>query len=695
MNMKKLLTFLFALMLMSAYTFGNGNYFSWTGAADGVSWNNAGNWTAPAQIPYYPEPVGTSTWPGQNETGDFAAFVAIPFATVYLPQSITLGGLEITYTSGSSASVIFLMGGSYVGGNYTPFDGYTITMSVPSATHRPGLLWSVKDDEGCYLDMNTSGARVKLVMQHGANFWYKNGSTFNPAQYTDCDGQKGFYLEAVANDHAEFIQQEYQYAPSASVRGWIQYIFDDSKYHYFAAPITSVWPAISDPQFSQNFCRKHNTLCVFDGDYARKFANGGTWTAWLGLCAPIVPNPIINFEMGRGYEYYGNPTNNPSGSYDIYGDFNTPPVPPQDIDPLNPYTGPGYVVLPVTTAGWNFIGNPFPSAIKFDEPSGAPTAGVGWTWDLNKTAPSVYFWDNNLGIYRVYNWFTGVGNGGFDLAFRRTIPRSQGFFVYVTNYSPKPAGYEWQSNTSDITLGNLARIFRPEIQINKSGVANSMNLGLADATNNTIDEAIIAFREDASGTNYNDILDARKLYNDNASAQLYFKTTDQTDACIKSLKLESGNIMYPLYLKVLNTGTYSINAKELTFSSNTGIMLKDNKTNTTVDLTVNPVYSFTATAGDDDARFSLYFSNVLYGINNLNNNSFNIYSYNNSIFIQNNDIATSNGSITVYDMIGKQMIQENLSGNAITRINTNLNTGFYIVSVKTDKGVSVQKVYIN
>jgi hypothetical protein len=154
--------------------------------------------------------------------------------------------------------------------------------------------------------------------------------------------------------------------------------------------------------------------------------------------------------------------------------------------------------------------------------------------------------------------------------------------------------------------------------------------------------------------------------------------------------------MYPVYMKVTNTGTYSIDASSVnTFSQNTGILLKDNKTNTTVDLKVNPVYTFTATAGDDDARFSLYFSNVLYGIEKLNNNAFTVYSYDNSIYIQNNDPKSSGGTIMVYDMIGKQMMQQNLNSDAITKINTNLNKGFYIVSIKTDNGVYNQKVYIN
>jgi hypothetical protein len=670
MNMKKLLTFLFALMLMSNFSFGQGNYFEWTGAVN-TDWNNAGNWTLPAPLPYG-EAGGASTWPGEAASGDYAVINNGLFNIITNVPSITLGRLEVTYLPGFSIPSFALLSGVV--------DGDVLTMRSPSAEIlAENTFWVVKIEEGSFLDLNMLGGpnRVKLVCQPGANFWQKNSATFFPAEYLNCDGEKGFVLEATATNHAEFIQQE---STSQLVKGWMQYVLNDDKYHYFCAPVTSVWPAIGDPEFSLKFCRIHNSICVFDGDYFRKFNNGINWEAWMGNCSPIVTNPAINFETGRGYEYYGNSANNPSGLYEIYGTFNS--------------QNPTAITLPVTSAGWNMIGNPFPSAITFGEPSGAQTAGQGWSWNFVDIDPIAYYWDNALnagaGGYHHYNWLTGVGNGPLITpdgqgGARRLLARSQGFFVYVVNYG-----------ASTISVGNLARVFRGSSLIGKSVVANNMNLTLNDASNKPIDDAIINFREDATGTDYNRLMDAYKLFNDITHAsQIYFKTTDDVDVATKTLKLENGNTMYPLYLKVTGTGTYSIEASDInTFGANTGISLKDNKTNITVDLKANPVYTFTASAGDDDARFTLYFSDVL-GINNMDNNAFKVYSFDNSIYIQNNELKNSNGTVLVYDMIGKEMMQEKLGSDAITRINTNLSTGFYIVSVKTNKGVYNQKVYIN
>jgi hypothetical protein len=689
--MKKLLTFLFALMLLSNFSYGNGNYFKWTGAFSN-NWQDSRNWTAPAPLPYpnaqFPaplEPGGTSTWPGQSETGDWAVFQQnpAPVQVVNVPD-MTLGRLEVTYiVSPLTATSVELFGA---------YDGVTITMRHPSQdVINEQTYWIVKVDENCILDLtqflssNPNSARVKMVCQPRAHFWHKNGAFFFPADYssnyTVCDMvNKGFVLQASATEHAEMIQQQNTFQ---TVKGWTEYVFDDGKYHYICMPITSdvlnvplLYP-VPNPEFlaPNEYCRKHNCLCVFDGDYLRKYNNAAqNWDPWLGTVGTCF-NPIVDAEIGRGYEYYGNSTNNPSGHYWIYGDYNSEVA--------------GAITLPVTNLGWNLVGNPFASAIKFDEPSGAPTAGVGWFWDSFYNDPIAYWWDNTLNQYRYYNWYIGVGNGA-NVNERRTVPRSQGFFVYARQL-------HLNGSTDPITIGNLTRIFRGVEQIGKSVVANSMNVTLNDESGKIIDEAIINFREEANGTEFNHLLDAYKIFNDITNpSQLYFKTTDNVDASMKTLKLETGKVMYPIYMRVVNSGTYSLDVKDIsTFSANTGILLKDNKTNATIDLKANPVYTFTATAGDDNARFSFYFSDVLYGVNNLDKISYLVYSYDKSIYIQNNDLNNATGTVVLYDMVGKQILQEKLNSDAVTRINTNLNTGFYIVSVTTGKGVYNQKVYIN
>jgi hypothetical protein len=669
--MKKLLTFLFALMLISNFSFGTGNRFYWAGPNNG-SWTNPVNWAiSPLNPSDYTSPVpgpGAATWPGQipGEIDDYVIFNFGATRTIIDVPTCELGRLEIL-PSGANATTVRLK--AAVDGNTITFNGGIIFSN----------LWTVKIDDDCNLYCNLTGGQVKIVCQPGVNFWQKNNAQFFPAEYTVCPVDKGFLLQANANTHAEYIQQE---LTTQSVKGWqeIYLSLGTGNYHYVSPPISSDWPV--HDEYVNRPCRVPNCLCVFEYDYVRKYVNNSqSWDNWLG--AELCFGTTVNIEQGRGYEVYLAPNTTPL--HTLYGTFNSGQI---NISP-----NPSGIKLPVNASGWNFIGNPYASAITFAESGGSPTAGEGWTWERLATAPVAYWWDNCLGFYRSYNWYTGLPQtntppvcpGNTD---PKILGRGQGFFVYVIgSYTP----------TSDIWVSNLARRFRDTYEIGKSQAVNNMNLSLNDSSGNALDNVFIGFRDDVTTTDFDYQLDAFKIFNEIANpSQLYCKTTNNIDASVKCLKLATGKIMIPIYMKVTNTGTYSIDANTIsTFSQNTGILLKDNKTNTTVDLKVNPVYTFTATTGDDDARFNLYFSDVLYGINNLSNNTFKVYSYDNSIYIQNNDPKSTTGIVLVYDMIGKQMMQENLNSDAITRINTNLNKGFYIVSIKTDNGVYNQKVYIN
>jgi hypothetical protein len=717
MNMKKLLTFLIALMTISALSFGqNGNVYTWKGGAltNNGDWQNPNNWIM-GDKPYTgvtPFPVIQGTrFPGQAgatedevyfNSGTPGLFDATSDILVDNVPECTLGALEVTYNPGGFITKVRLNGAS---------EGVILTLQTPTparVTHYGPYWFTLKINEGCDLDMNNDFHtnttfpplpkfnpffRIKLYAQPGAHVWQKNEASFEPSQYTDCDFQMGFYLQANRYQHAEFIQQE---LTIQKVKGWVEYWLDDSLYHYICPPITSevlLTPdntnpldPIPSPEFSFKNCRVPNCLCLFDGDFVRKFdgLNTQNWDSWLGLVGGCFA-PVVDIETGRGYEYVGNDGNpmHTDGKYRFYGHLNTG-------DGIN--GGPKNLLklpsLNDADTGWNFIGNPFASAIQFGPPSGQNTAGPGWEWNSGDIDPVVYWWDNESplnGAYRLYNWFTGLGNGPVLLE-RRTIPRSQGFFVHVVaQVTPAPF----------IRVGNEARFFRGEAQIGKTDVANHMMVTLKDQQEKFVDNAIVHFRADIEGTDFNHLMDAYKLAPIVEKSQIYFKTTDNVEAAMKTLKLEGGNIMVPLYLRVVNSGNYTLSASEFeSFLPTAGIMLKDNKTNTTVDLKLNPVYAFEAAAGDDNARFSLYFSNVLNGINNPDNNAFKVYSYNSTIVIQSNDLNLTTGTVLIYDMIGKQVSQENLN-SGITEIKTNLNMGFYIVSVKTNNGVFNQKVYIN
>jgi len=225
---------------------------------------------------------------------------------------------------------------------------------------------------------------------------------------------------------------------------------------------------------------------------------------------------------------------------------------------------------------------------------------------------------------------------------------------------------------------------------------NSLRLTLSSDGKYSDELLIVMDDKDATSAYDNNGGDFMKMFiNLDTRSEIFCKTSDDFNVVINSLKPTTGTIAVPVYMKVGNTGSYTLTASENTYSSKTGVLLRDTKTNTTVDLKTTPNYTFTAASNDDPARFLITFSDVLNGIKNLSNNGFGIYSFETSIYVQNNTSRNIEGRVIIYDMIGKQILQENLGNDAITRINTTLNKGFYIVSVITADGSYTQKVYIN
>ena len=355
--------------------------------------------------------------------------------------------------------------------------------------------------------------------------------------------------------------------------------------------------------------------------------------------------------------------------------------------PLNTSATTSRNILTITHTGWALFGNPFPSAIKAGEVSGGSMNG--WYWNETYVQAWIYMWDGSN--YRMWNWSLLQ-----DLNFPsgvpvNLIPSGNGFFVKVDGVPP--AGEE-------LKLDNVARYFYTDGAglITKTAKVNNLTFTLAQGDNNLMDQARIYFNDNATG-NYNGKYDGSKLFRgSDVVGELYIKTTEGSDVAIKAYKPATGTVSSPLYFNVGATGTYTITASDLSsFSTRTAIQLLDKKTNQTIDLKANPVYTFSATNGDDPYRFDVLFTDVLNGVVSNNENPVKIYSAHSSIFVVNNtNNDLHNADVTICDMIGREVYKANITSgiNEVTKINGSFNRGFYIVTVRTSSNVFTQKLYI-
>jgi len=428
-------------------------------------------------------------------------------------------------------------------------------------------------------------------------------------------------------------------------------IANDSKWHFLSSPVSG-----------QNIC---------DGNFASTFFNstaGATydfykWSEpnvsgnlnWLNLknadwslnTTDFSTTP--NFEVGKGYlvayvsGFAGSSTKAFAGSLTT-----------------------GDQTIALTTEGntYNLIGNPFPSAINWD--------------DVTKT---------NLanGYYYVYNEGKD-GGAGYDSYLDNDhkttkangkISATQGFFV-------KALG-------SSLVLPNNARVHDNNwMKSSQSSPVNQLKLTVGNSTN--YDEAFIQF--DAQSAVGKDFYDAEKFFSLNTEIpQLYTLVGSNQKITINSMPFETEPFSIPLGMYIPADGVYSLNVTGIeSFTNLPGILLKDTKLNTFQDLTLNPAYEFTAAKTDDPNRFVLSFNDVTLGTNIPALSKLRVYSTTGKINISGME---GKAEVLVRNMMGQVVMRNSVNGEKLYSVNSaNLPAGVYVVSVVSGRQTVSEKIVV-
>jgi len=263
----------------------------------------------------------------------------------------------------------------------------------------------------------------------------------------------------------------------------------------------------------------------------------------------------------------------------------------------------GDITIPLTINGtgaqddddWNFIGNPYPSAIDFD-------ALVN---DNPNIEGGYYLWTNCAGLnssgqHQTQGYIVYTVGGGATSACNGTGP-SNG------QYIPVAQGFAVEANASgDLTFRNTQRVSDNTPFVNRPVVKNRVWL---DFTSNTgFNQTLVGFFDDA--TNQKDRLyDAHIL--DASTFVLYSLIGDEKFAVQGLAQWDDSERILPLGYTTNVSGTHqiAINRYEGIFDGNVNIYIRDLFDNTLHDLKVSP-YVFTSVAGSFDDRFQLLFDPV-------------------------------------------------------------------------------------
>jgi M6 family metalloprotease-like protein len=354
---------------------------------------------------------------------------------------------------------------------------------------------------------------------------------------------------------------------------------------------TNQWHMVSSPITTAAFTvfPSQNNLYLYNEGTADYWTgtvyNTGSLSGWT--------TPSGNLDVGRGY------------SYNFYATTLT------YSGVLNNNTSTSAIAVPYTNHGvgapngadydnfdgWNLIGNPYTSAIDWDDLSvlhgAANLLDAVYTYD-----------DKTLHNYTSYVGGTGT-NGG-----TRYIPAMQGFFV-------KGAATELGGT---LNIGANARVHNAQSYWKGYNETPENFIRLEVSGNGYKDETVVRMLDGATEELDNG-MDAFKFFTMHTQVpQIYTRTNGDADYSINTVAtLNEGSMSVPI--RMIQTGvSYTIRVSEFNFNG-IKVYLKDNYNSKTTEIGLEDEIEMTAEESDATDRFELVFekssSSIVSDVNNI------------------------------------------------------------------------------
>lgn len=350
---------------------------------------------------------------------------------------------------------------------------------------------------------------------------------------------------------------------------------------------------------------------------------------------------------------------------------------------------------------WNFIGNPYPSAIDFLEvynENSAVIDGAAYLWS-HRSPPSADNPGNQRlnfsgADYAIITAGSGTTAGASGFMPSEYIPSGQGFFVKGLN------------SGGTLTFKNSMRMAEDNSNSDffRNGPANVSNKFWINLTsdNGVFNQVLVAYVEGATDGVDGFIYDAERNLSTGLSAIIYTEIPESTKKyaiqgkAVNSLTLDEG---IPLGLKtsITQPTLYKLSVAQIqgSFFDDNDLFIKDKFLNIDHNLSVFD-YHFTSTPGDFNNRFVIVFQNkTLSAVNfELDTKDLSI------IELSNIQVQFSVGqnlsikSVEIMDVLGRILNQ--FKGNNVTEIYdlSHLSQATYIAKVELSNGQRISKRFV-